>query len=97
MRCDTKVKGRQVLAVHFGDAVSQMGSLWYTPEQINRALEEDCSLGIPVKANIIREFHRGESQVNKIQKGPESVRKRVTAIFLSALPMTTTNSLLQGN
>lgn len=97
MRCDTKVKGRQVLAVHIGDAVSLMGSLQYTSEQINTALEEDCSLGISVKANIIREFHRGGSEVKRILKGPDSIRKRVTVIFLSSLPTTIANSLLQGN
>lgn len=89
--CDTKVKGQAALTVHLGDAVSQLnkgplGSLSYSSDQINRALERDASLGASVKEKFIREFNRPGATATKIQKGQDFICKRVTLIYLHFLP-----------
>ena len=96
MRTDTTVKTHRALTIHLGDAVDKLGPLSYTINQINGALEKDCTLGVPLKEQVIREFNKVGVQTKKIQKGPTSIRKRVVAVFLSSLPKELVNSIVKG-
>ena len=58
MRTDTTVKGRPVVAVHLGDATTMIGHLTYRPEEINKALENDSTLGAPLRDDVIRPFNK---------------------------------------
>ena len=58
MRTDTTVKTRPALTVHIGDASTMLGTLSYTLEEVNRALEKDGVYGVPLSGHTIRWFNR---------------------------------------
>ena len=96
MRTDTTVKTHPVLAVHLGDANASLDSLTFTPDEINRALERDERLGVPLREKVIRPFNKPGMEVQKVQKGPTSIRKRVVAVYLSCLPKDLADSIVRG-
>lgn len=97
MRTDSTVKTRPALSVHLGDACTKLGSLTYKAHEINKALENDGTYGVPLTGQIIKWFNReGVTRAYITARDPDSTRKRVVVVFLSALPKDLAQSIITG-